>query len=151
LIAFGANAVLRYRDTHGIVIETVLSGSNPRPILLDNFKGRIVHLGMQGRMPKPWLMLYVVGTGTMNAKTGADYIAAFNRQMGAQDSTVEFRSDPWFFESWSTWFPLFEEHRGDPPSETDFNATKTLRCNVLLKSAKGPLNYCGWKGSIRLP
>lgn len=152
LIALDGSAVLRYRNTTGTVSETVLTDRDPRPVLLDSFQGRIVHFGLSGRMPKPWLQVYVVGTGTISAKAGADYIAAVARQMGLEDSTVEFRPDPWFInEIWGPWFPLFEQQRGEPPGEAEFNSTKTLRCFVVLTIYKTVTNTCSWKGSETLP
>src|SRR5215469_12189432 len=127
-------------------------GQSPR--LLWQGAIHVVHVGMYGRMDRPmtlWLRLYVVGEGEMHSEAAADYIAGFSRQMGVGDATVEFRSDPWFInEIWSTWFPLFEEHRGNVPSEKEFNATKTLDCTMVV-TGKGPMNECSWKGSAGLP
>jgi hypothetical protein len=39
MMAFGNNAVVRYRSLQGTVTETVLSGSDPRTIVIDGFKG----------------------------------------------------------------------------------------------------------------
>jgi hypothetical protein len=152
LMAFGQNSVVRFRDKSGSVSETVLTGSDPRSVVIGGFKGKIVHAGMSGRMPMPWLELYVVGTGALDSKAGAEYVADFSRQMGVNDSTIEFRSDPWFInEIWRTWLPLFEEHRGSPPSEEAFAATKTLDCFVVLTVQGKVTNECSWHGSETLP
>jgi hypothetical protein len=88
---------------------------------------------MEGLMPKPWLKLYVVGSGSIDSNAGAKYISDFSRRMGVTDSTIQFRSDPWFInEIWRTWFPLFDQHRGEPPNEADFKLTKTPDCFVVL-------------------
>jgi hypothetical protein len=152
LTAIGGNAVVRYRNMHGTVTETVLKGATPRPITIGSFNGTIAHVGMSGRMPTPWLELYVVGTGIISSDAGAAFIAKFSHEMGVMDSTVELRSDPWFMnEIWRTWFPLFEEHRGNPPSEREFNATKTLNCVVVLTVSGKTTNECSWKGTAHLP
>jgi len=153
LMVLGGNAVVRYRDQSGTVTETVLIGINPRAIGIGEFKGKLVHVGMKGRMPMPWLELYVVGTGTLDGKAGADYISNFSHAMGVNNSTVEFRSDPWFMnEIWRPWFPLFEEHRGEPPSEAEFSLTKTLTCLRLLTFNKTLVtNRCSFEGSETLP
>jgi len=153
MIAFGGNAVLRYRSRNGTVTETVLTGANPRPIAIGGFRGQIVHVGMEGRIQGPilWLRLYVVGNGEIRSEAGADYIAGFSRQMGVRYSTVEFRSDPWFInEIWRPWFPLFEENRGVPPNEQQFSATKTVSCKVFSR-LDSTTNECSWKGVASLP
>ncbi|MEO8097818.1 MAG: hypothetical protein ABI811_08965 [Acidobacteriota bacterium] len=149
LIAFGDNAVLRYRDRLGAVSETVVGGSNPRLVNIGGLNGKIVHVGMQGRMPRPWVELYVVGTGTIDASASMKFIKGLREQIGSEAANVEFRSDPWFInEIWSTWFPLFEEFRGDPPSESEFSATKTLSC----WSGRTVNASCSWKsGTETLP
>lgn len=149
LMAFGNDAILRYRSRDGAVTETVVSGSDPRSVAIDGFKGKIVHVFMQAQMPKPILELYLVGIGNINLDAAAEYSAAFNRQMGLNYSQVEFRSDPWFIhEIWTPWFPLFEEHRGEPPNEQAFNATKTLSCYVMLNLRHK--DECHWTGGIGL-
>jgi hypothetical protein len=151
LMVLGGNAVVRYRDQSGTVTETVLMGSDPRPVVIGGFSGKIIHVGMQGRMPKPWLELCVVGTGTLDAGAGAEYISNFSHDMSVDDSTVEFRSDPWFMdEIWTPWFPLFEEHRGEPPSEAAYNLTKTLNCFRVLRWDKTVGNKCSFEGSETL-
>jgi hypothetical protein len=151
LMVLGGNAVVRYRDTSGSVTETALVGINPRPIGIGEFKGKIVHVGMSGRMPKPWLQLYVVGTGILDAKSGAEYISNFSHDIGVNNSTVEFRSDPWFMnEVWRPWFPLFEEHRGEPPSEAEFSETRTLDCMMVLTLNKTLANRCSFEGWVTL-
>lgn len=151
LMAFGANSVVRYRDRSGLVSETVLSGVDPRILSIGEFKARIVHTGMSGRMPTPWLKLYVVGTGKIDSKAGAEFIARYSAQMGVTDSTIEFRSDPWFInEIWSTWLPIFEQHRGTPPTEEAFATTKTLKCDVVRTIQNDVMNNCSWRGSETL-
>jgi hypothetical protein len=156
MIVLGGNAALRYRDRNGKVTETVLQGSNPRPIAIGGFNGRIVHVGMAGRIRGPiqtlWLHLYVTGEGQISSDAGSEYIANFARQMGVRYATVEFRSDPWFInEIWITWFPLFEEHRGIPPFEQDFDASKTINCVTISRPDGTATNECSWKGIERLP
>jgi len=151
LMVLGGNAVLRYRDQSGSVTDTVLMGSDPRPVVIGGLSGKLIHVGMEGRMPKPWLELYVVGTGTLDAGAGAEYISKFSHDMDVTNSTVEFRSDPWFInEIWRPWFPLFEEHRGEPPSEAEFNQTKTLNCRMVLMYSKTVSNKCSFEGSETL-
>ena len=159
MVAFNGNAVLRYRDRNGMVTEMVLQGTNPRLISIGGFRGTIVHVGMSGNIVatnlRPMtlvLHLYVVGDGEINADAGADYIANFNRQMGVNFSSVDFRSDPWFInEIWRPWFPLFEEHRGNPPDEQMFDASKNLNCFIILRPDGTKTNQCSWKDAERLP
>jgi hypothetical protein len=155
MIVLGENAVVRYRSKSGSVSETVLAGSNPRRILLGTFTGKIVHVGMSGKMSSPrtvWLKLYVAGAGEIASDAGAEYIADFSSQMGVPYASVEFRSDPWFInEIWRPWFPLFEEHRGVPPTDQEFNSTKTLRCVMVERPNGTTTNECSWKGTTRLP
>jgi hypothetical protein len=151
LMVLRGNAVVRYRDSSGSVTDTVLMGSDPRLVVIGGFRGKLVHVGMQGRMPKPSLQLYVVGTGTLDAGAGAEYISNFSHEMGVDDSTVEFRSDPWFInEIWTPWFPLFEEHRGKPPSVAEFSQSKTLNCLRVLRFDKTVGNKCSFEGSETL-
>jgi hypothetical protein len=154
MLALDGNAVVRYRGRDGSVSEIVLAGSHPRPVVIGTFAGKIVHVGMSGKMRNPrtlLLQLYVVGDGKITADAGAQYIASFSHQMGEIDSTVELRSDPWFInEIWRTWLPLFEEHRGTPPNEQDFDASKTLRCDALARS-EGMTSKCSWKSTAALP
>ena len=155
MIVLDGNAVVRYRSRDGSVSETVLAGSNPLPIVLGTFSGKIIHVGMSGKMRNPrtlWLQLYVAGDGNITSTGGAKYIADFSRRMGVGDASVEFRSDPWFIsEIWRTWFPLFEERRGIPPTEQEFNASKTLRCFIVSRPDGTMTNECSWKNSARLP
>lgn len=155
MIVLDGKAVVRYRSKGGTVTETVLAGDNPRPFVIGGFKGHIVHIGMQGRMDRPLtvsLMLYVAGEGELSSDAGSEYIANFTRLMGVRYSTVEFRSDPWFInEIWSTWFPLFEQNRGIPPTEQEFNTTKTLKCYIVSRPDGTTTNECSWKGTARLP
>jgi hypothetical protein len=158
MIVLNGNAVLRYRDRNGTVTETVLAGDNPRPVVIGGFKGKIVHVGMSGNIVakngRPMtlvLQLYIVGNGELSFESGADYIASFNRQMGVTFSSVDFRSDPWFInEIWRT-CPLFEEHRGTPPNEQEFNTSKTLNCYIVSRHDGTTTNECSWKGTARLP
>lgn len=150
LMALDGNAVLRYRSDSGMVSETVLGGSDPRAVDLNGFKGRIAHLGMQGRMPKPWLTIYVVGAGMLDSSSGADYVAAFAHRMDVDDLSIRFRNDPWFIDD-SFWFPLLEEHRGNPPSEAEFTATKTLECDEVFTPGNGAARSCSWTGLAGLP
>jgi len=159
MIVLNGNAVLRYRDRNGTVTETILAGENPRPVIINEFKGKIVHVGMSGNIVAKnghpmtlVLQLYVVGNGEINSDAGADYIASFNHRMGVNFSEVNFRADPWFInEIWRTWFPLFEEHRGTPPDEHTFDASKTLNCFIIFRPDGTKTNKCSWKGAARLP
>jgi hypothetical protein len=159
MIVLDGNAVLRYRDRNGTVTETLLAGTNPLPVAIGGFSGKIVHVGMEGNIVasggRPMtlvLHLYVVGKGEINADAGADYIAGFNRRMGVNFSSVDFRSDPWFInEIWRPWFPLFEEHPGMPPNEQAFDASKNLNCFIILRPDGTKTNQCSWKGVERLP
>jgi hypothetical protein len=63
LMAFGPDAVLRFRTRSGTVTEMVLNGIDPRSVEIDGFVGKIVHVGMSGRMPMPLLHFFVVGSG----------------------------------------------------------------------------------------
>jgi hypothetical protein len=155
MIVLEGNAVVRYRNGKGTVTETMLTGANPRTVVIGGFKGNIVHVGMHGRMDFPmtlWLYLYVVGEGEISSNAGADYIALLSRQMGVRDATVQFRSDPWFIsEIWRPWFPLFEQHRGIPPKKQEFDASKTLNCSVVWRPNGRRTNECSWKDVARLP
>jgi hypothetical protein len=159
MIVINGNAVLRYRDRNGTVTETVLAGRNPLPVVINDFKGKIVHVGMSGNivakngMPSTLVLeLYVVGNGEMSSDAGADYIATFNRHMGVTFSSVDFRSDPWFInEIWRPWFPLFEASRGTPPSEEEFASSKTLNCYMISRRDGTSTNKCSWKDALHLP
>jgi hypothetical protein len=159
MVVLDGNAVLRYRDRNGAVTEMVLQGTDPRLISIGGFRGTIVHVGMEGNivakngLPMTLVLhLYVVGDGEIDAEAGADYIASFNRQMGVNFSWVDFRSDPWFInEIWRPWFPLFVEHRGTPPDERTFNASKNLNCFIILRPDGTKTNQCSWKNAERLP
>lgn len=145
------NAVVRFRGMNGSVSQTVLAGSNPLPVALGAFRGEIVHVGMSGRMKTPRtlsLELYIAGHGEITSRAGSTYIADFSRRMEVGYSSVEIRSDPWFInEIWRPWFPLFEEHRGAPPSEQEFSASKTLRCVMVSRPDGTTTNECSWKGT----
>jgi hypothetical protein len=149
LIYINGNAVLRFRSGSGQVSVAVLAGNDPRQVSIETFKGRIVHVGMQGNKASPSLMLYVMGEGAIKSDSAAQFIADFSRSVGVDDANVDFRSDPWFInEIWRPWFPLFEEHKGEPPSEAEFNRTKTLSCarSFTMFSSK-----CTWTDVERLP
>lgn len=123
LLSIEGNAILRYRDRSGTVSVTVLKGSDPRQIRIGDFRGKIIHVGMHGRVESPLPQLYVVGIGTIPSKAGALYARELARRLGVYESWIELRADPWFInEIWTPFFPLFDA-ADLPPSEEAFKAT----------------------------
>jgi hypothetical protein len=147
LMSIERNAVLRYRDTKGAVSVTVIQGNDPRPISIGNYQGRMIHVGMAGRINWPLPKLYVVGSGTIQSTEAAAYIRDLAARLGVGEATIEFRSDPWFIhEIWTPFFPLFDT--ADPvPTEEAFKASKTSACFYFTPTN----NRCSWEGDITVP
>jgi hypothetical protein len=59
LMSVEGNSVLRFRDKSGAVSAVVLQGSDPRPIRIGGYQGRIIQVGMSGRIEfraDPWFI-----------------------------------------------------------------------------------------------
>lgn len=147
LMSIDGNSVLRYRDKSGNVSVVVLEGSDPRPIRVGGYQGRIVHVAMAGRTESPIPELYVVGIGTISSKDGASCARDVAAKLGVPRAWINFRADPWFIsEIWTTFFPIFDT--SDPvPAEKAFKKTKTLYCSYVTPTN----NKCSWDGVATLP
>jgi len=98
LMSIEGNAILRYRDGAGAVSVTVIQGKDPRPITIGTYQGTIIHVGVKGTMA----CLYVVGQGSISATDGATYARDLAARLGANESWIEFRADPWFINEIAT-------------------------------------------------
>jgi hypothetical protein len=147
LMSIEGNAILRYRDRNGAVSMIVLQGSDPREIRIGDFTGKIIQVGMHGRIESPLPHLYVVGIGTISSKDGALYARELATRLAVHEAWIELRADPWFIdEIWTPFFPLFDTS-GSPPTEEAFKATKTPYCFYFTRSN----NKCSWEGVMALP
>ena len=147
LMSIDGKPVLRYRDKDGVVSAFVLQGSDPRPLRVGVYQGRIVHLAMHGRTDTPLPRLYVVGSGTILSKDAAAYAKDLASRLNVSESRIEFRADPWFInEIWTPFFPLFDAP-GSPPTEEAFKRTKSAYCFYFSPAN----NKCSWVGSLTLP
>jgi hypothetical protein len=147
LMCIEGNAILRYRDRTGAVSVTVLRGSDPREIRIGDYHGKIIQIGMHGRIESPIPQLYVVGSGRIRSKSGALYARDLTKRLGVRESWIEFRADPWFInEIWTPFFPLFDA-ADTPPTEEKFKVSKTPYCFCFTQTN----NQCSWDGIITLP
>lgn len=147
LMSIEGNAIIRYRDKSGAVSVVVIQGSDPRPIRVGNYEGRIIHLAMQGRIDSPLPELYVVGTGILSSNDARSYDMTLAKRLGVSESSIQFRSDPWFInEIWTPFFPLFDAS-GPAPTEEMFKKTKTPYCFYFTPTN----NRCSWEGVLKLP
>lgn len=147
LLSIDGNAILRFRTKNGAVSVTILQGSDPRQIRLGNYKGKIIHVGMEGRVDSPVPCLYVVGSGKILSKDGSSFARKLAMRLDVHVSWIEFRADPWFIgQIWTPFFPFFDT-TGSPPSEQTFKRSKTPTCSYFSNNN----NECSWKGLMTLP
>ena len=147
LMSIEGNAILRYRDKSGAVSTVVLQGSDPRLIRVGDYQGRIIQVGMHGRIESPLPHLYVVGAGTISSKAAAYYARDLAARLNVRISWIEFRADPWFInEIWTPFFPWFDTS-GSVPTEEAFKKTKTQYCFYFTPTN----NKCSWEGDVTLP
>lgn len=147
LMSIEGNAVFRFRDEQGVVTAQVITGRDPRAFQVGGFVGRIIHVGMHGRVESPLPRIYVVGAGEISAKEGSAYARELTGRLGVGNASIEFRGDPWFIAEIGTpFFPLFDA-TGAVPSEQEFTKTKAYVCSSLSRTN----NNCSWKDIVSLP
>ena len=147
LMSVEGNSVLRFRDKSGAVSAVVLQGSDPRPIRIGGYQGRIIQVGMSGRIQSPLPQLYVVGAGAISSKEAASYARDLAARLKVRESWIEFRADPWFIdEIWRPFIPLFDTS-DSVPTEEMFKSTRTPYCSYFTPAN----NKCSWEGVVTLP
>jgi hypothetical protein len=137
MIAIGRSAILRLRDQHGVVSETVLSGKNPLVFESRGSRFEVLHFafGRPGLHSLERADVYARTDHPLDPEAGLGLLHTFQAMFPDMAVSVFVRNDAWFIyeQSFPFFYPFGEGM--EPSSDEAFIGTHTLRCGTWSGSA----------------
>jgi hypothetical protein len=134
VISVRGNAVLRMRDATGALTRKVLAGRDPLQVEVLGQHVELVYLdfsnGFQSDTPR-FVGAYALTSGPLTEQVGLGLLGQLDRLLPGLRVAVLIRNDTWFISS--AGYPFYNPFVKDgvPPSEMEYNQTKTLFCGHL--------------------
>lgn len=131
VISIEGNAVLRMRDATGSLTRRVLVGRDPlqREVLGQHVE--VVYIvfsnGFRGDMARS-VGVYALMPGPLTEQVGLELLGQLDRLFTGLQVSVVIRNDSWFI--YSAGYPFLNPFVNDgvPPSDVEYDQTKTLVC-----------------------
>ena len=137
VISVRGNAVLRMRDATGAITRKVLAGRDPLQVDVLGQHVQLVYLDFSNGFQSETLRFigaYALMSGALTEQLGLGLLGQLHRLLPGLQVAVLIRNDTWFISSAGYPFcnPFVKD--GVPPSEMEYNQTKTLVCGHLTRT-----------------